>query len=72
MVVQIYNGWHLGAAIERTDKKSYWLEEREEVGDGRAEGWLVIGDGEQAAISLMLGFMAWVLVPCWIQFCLSS
>ena len=29
------------------------LEEGEEVGDGRAEGWSAIGDGGQAAISLM-------------------
>ena len=28
------------------------LEEGEEVGDGRAEGWSAIGDGGQAAISL--------------------
>ena len=34
-------------------KKSYWLEVGEEVGDGRAEGSSAIGDGGQAAISLM-------------------
>ena len=27
-----------GAGIESTGKKSYWLEEGEEVGYGRAEG----------------------------------
>ena len=50
-VVQ-YNSWHTGAGIELTGKKSYWLEEGEEVGDGRAEGLSAIGDGGQAAISL--------------------
>ena len=29
------------------------MEEGEKVGDGRAEGLLAIGDGGQAAISLM-------------------
>ena len=38
--------------MEWTGKKSYWLEEGE-VGAGRAEGSLAIGDGGQAAISLM-------------------
>ena len=51
-VVQ-YNSWHRVAGIEWTGKKSYWLEEGEEVGDGRAEGSSAIGDGGQAAISLM-------------------
>ena len=32
------NSWHTGAGIEWTGKKSYWLEEGEEVGDGRDEG----------------------------------
>ena len=50
-VVQ-YNSWHIGAGIEWTGKKSYWLEEGEEVGDGRAEGWSAIEDRGQAAISL--------------------
>ena len=36
-------------------KKSYWLEEGEEEGDGRAEVSSVIGDVGQAAISLMPG-----------------
>ena len=48
-----YNSWHTGAGIEWTDKKSYYLEEGEEVGDGTAEGSSAIGDGGQAAISLM-------------------
>ena len=47
-----YNSWHTGAGIQWTDKKNYWLEEGEELGDGRAEGWSAIGDGGQAAISL--------------------
>ena len=50
-VVQ-YSSWHTGAGIKWTGKKSYWLEEREEVGDGRDEGSSAIGDGGQAAISL--------------------
>ena len=33
-----YNTWHPGAGIKWTGKKSYCLEEGEEVGDGRAEG----------------------------------
>lgn len=49
-VVQ-YNSWPIGAGIEWTDKKDYWLEERQEVGDGRAEGSSAIGDGRQAAVS---------------------
>ena len=36
-----YNSWHAGASTEWTGKKSYWLEE---VGHGRAEGSLAIGD----------------------------
>jgi len=48
------------------------VEEGEEVGDGRAEGLLAVGDGGQAAISLMLDLMAQILVPCWIQFYLPS
>ena len=47
-----YNSWHTGASIECPGKKSYRLEEGEEVGDGRAEGSSAIGDGRQAAISL--------------------
>ena len=43
----------MGAGIQWTGKKSYWLEEGEEVGDGRAEGWSAIGDGRQTKISLM-------------------
>ena len=41
------------AGTEWTGKKSYWLEEREEVGDGRPEGSLAIWDGVQVAVSLM-------------------
>ena len=50
-VVQYYS-WHIGAGIEWTGKKSYWLEEGEELGDGRAEGSSEIGDGGQVTISL--------------------
>ena len=38
--------------MEWTGKKSYWLEKGEDVGDGRAERSLAIGDGGQVAISL--------------------
>ena len=48
-----YNSWYIGAGIEWRGKKGYWLEEGVEVGDGRAEGSSVMGDGGQAAISLM-------------------
>ena len=41
------------SCIKWTGKKSYWLEEDEEVGDGRAEGSPAIGDGGQATVSLM-------------------
>ena len=53
-VVQ-YN-WHVGAGIKWTGKKSYWPEEREEVGDGRAEGLSAIRDRGQAEISFMPKF----------------
>ena len=52
-MVSQYSSWHTGASMEETGKKSYQLEEGEEVGDGRAEGSSVRGDGEQAAITLM-------------------
>lgn len=49
-----YNSpWHTGAGTESISKRSYWLEEGEEVGDGRAKGLLAIGDGGQAVISIM-------------------
>ena len=51
IIVQ-HNSWHTGAGIERTGKKSYWLEEGEEVAHGRAEGPSATGDGGEAAISL--------------------
>ena len=38
--------------MQWTGKKSYWLEEREEVGDGRAEGLSATEDRGRAAISL--------------------
>ena len=43
-------GWHTGPGIQWTGKKSYRLEEGEEVGDGGAGGLSAIGDGGQAAI----------------------
>ena len=51
-----YKGWYTGAGIEWIHKKSYWLEEGEEVGDSRAEGSSVIRDGGQAAMTLMEQF----------------
>ena len=47
-----HSSWHTGAGIEWTGKRSYCLEEGEEVGDGRAGESSAIGDGEQAAIWL--------------------
>lgn len=44
------NSWHMGAGAEWTGKKSYWRQEGEAVGDGRAEGL----SAWQAAISLLL------------------
>ena len=55
------------AGIKWTGKKSYWLKERAELGDGRAEGLATIRDGRQAAVSLTPDLMAQVLVPCWNQ-----
>ena len=49
-----YNIWHKEAGIEWTGNKSYWLEEGEEVRDGRNEGLSAIGDKRQAAVSLTL------------------
>ena len=43
-----HRGWH------RVNRQDEFLEEGEEVGDGRAEGSSAIGDGGQAAVSLML------------------
>ena len=40
------------AGIEWTGRKCYWQEEGEKVGNGRAEGLSVTGDGAQAATSL--------------------
>ena len=49
-----HNTWHTGAGIDRRGKKGYQQEERGKVEDGRAEGLSAVGDGGQAAISLML------------------
>ena len=48
-----YNSWRPGTGIKGTGKKSYWPEEGEEVGDGRAEGPSAVGDGGYAAVSFM-------------------
>ena len=50
-IVLQYNSWRTGAGIKWTSKKSYWPEEAEVVGDGRAEGSSAIGD-RGAAVSL--------------------
>ena len=42
-----------GAGIEWTGKKSYGLEEGEEMGDGRTDGSSATRDRGQRAISLM-------------------
>ena len=65
-----YNIWHTGIDMEWTGKKSYWLMEGEEVGAGRAEGSLAIGDGGQAAISLTPDIEG--IGSGWIQFYLPS
>ena len=39
-----YNSLHTGTDIQWTHNKNYWLEERNEVEDGRTEGSSVIGD----------------------------
>ena len=46
-----YN-WPTGVGIKWTGKKSYWLEEGKEVGDGGTERLSAIGSGGQAAVSL--------------------
>lgn len=51
-VVQ-YSSWHTGAGTEWTGERSHWLAEGEEVEDSRAEASSEIGDGGQAAMSLM-------------------
>ena len=56
------NSQHTGAGIKWTVRKSYWLEEGEDVGDGRPEGSSAIGDGRKAAISSHPALMA--QVPC--------
>ena len=50
------NSWPPGACVTWTSKKSYWLEEGEEVGDGGTEGSSAIGDGGQASMSLLPDF----------------
>ena len=51
-IVAQYNSWHTETGIEWTGKKSYCLEEGEEVGDGRTEWSSAMRDGGQVAISL--------------------
>lgn len=48
-----YNSWLIGTGIKGTHKKSYRLEEGDELGDGSVEGPSEVGDGGKAAISLM-------------------
>ena len=48
-----YNSWLAGPGIKRTGKKSYRVEDGEKVEDGRDERVSAIGDGGQAAVSLM-------------------
>ena len=63
-VVQ-YTSWHTGAGIKWRGKKSYWLEVGEEMRDGRAKGASAIGDGRQAAISLMSDTDGMVQLHLW-------
>ena len=49
-----YNSWHMGAGLEWIGKKSYWLKEEGIEGDGRAKRSSEIGDGGQAAMSIIL------------------
>ena len=58
ITVMQYNNWHTGAGIDWTGKKSYWLEEWKEVGDGRAEGSSAIGDRGQVHLMLMAQVLA--------------
>ena len=67
-VVQ-YSCWHMVTGV---NKKSYWLEEEQEVGDGRAEGSSAVGIEGKLQFNSCLMLMAKVLVPCWIQFYLPS
>ena len=46
-----HSSWHTGAGIEWTGKKRYWLEDWEEMGDGRAEGSSAIGDRVKESVS---------------------
>ena len=48
-----YTSWHTGAGIQRTGKRSYWLEEGEEAGEGRPQGSSAIGDTGQAAVKIL-------------------
>ena len=63
-VVQYYNNWHPGAGIEWTIKKSYWLEEGEEVGNSKAEGSSA-RDGGQIAILLTPDIDGKIFISCW-------
>lgn len=47
-----HSGWHTGAGIKGTGRKSDLLEKGEEAGDGGAEGCSAMGDGGPAAGSL--------------------
>ena len=66
-----YNSWPIGTGIKGTHTKSYWLEEGDELGDGRVEGPSEIGDEGKAAISLMPdidgtgsdSLLDWILSP---------
>ena len=60
-----YNSWHTGASTEWTGKKSYWLEEGEEVEDGRADKLSAIGDGGRTAVSFMLDGTGLEKMICW-------
>ena len=57
-----YNIWHIEAGIRSLGKKSSWLEEGEEMGDGRTEGLSARGDGVVVVQSLS---RVWLFATPW-------
>ena len=67
-----YNSRHTEAGIKWTGKKSYLLEDGEEVEDGRAEGSSPVEDGGQAAVPPTPGIAGTGSGFLWVQFYLPS
>ena len=59
------NSWHTGTDIKWTGKKSYWLEEGEEMRNGRAEASSAVGVEGKLQFHSCLMLITQVLVPCW-------